>query len=99
MALKHKGVENMKLLMERYRTISIWLSLVILALAFVIGSDKSWYPVGVPLVFLVGFLMYLLGGIREWKRGKTTAFLIEALLAVIALAAAVQSLFRLGGIL
>lgn len=89
----------MKFLMEKYRTISIWLSLVILALAFVIGSDKEWHSAGVPVVFTVGFVMYLTGSIREWKLGRMTACLIEALFAVWALVAAFLSVLRLGGVL
>lgn len=89
----------MKFLMGRYRTISIWLSLVILALAFVIGSDEAWHAIGVPAVFSVGFIMYLAGSIREWKLGKMTACLVDALLAVWALVAAFLSVLRLGGII
>lgn len=77
--------------------LSIWLSLIILSLAFVIGSDKPSRRICVPAVFLVGALMYLLGMIREWSRGRIPAVLIELLLAVCMAAGAVLSYFRLGG--
>jgi len=93
-----KGV-NMKFLLEKYRVLSIWMSLLILALAFVVGSDDEWRPVCAVLAFLIGGLMYGLGGIREWTRGHRISSMVETFLAVCMWIALVLSLLRLGGIL
>lgn len=89
----------MKFLAEKYRVISIWLSLTILALAFVIGSDDENRAVCIFLAFAAGTLLYTAGAAREWMMNRMTACLIEGLLAVCMLTAAVLSLFRMGGII
>lgn len=89
----------MKFFVEKYRVISIWLSLIVLALAFVIGSDDENRAVCVFLVFVVGTLLYSVGAAREWMLNRMTACLVEALLAVCMLTSAILSLLRLGGIL
>lgn len=89
----------MKFLLEKYRVLSIWLSLLILALAFVVGSDTEWRPFCVMLAFLAGAVMFGLGGIREWMLGHRIGSMTEAFLAACMWIASVLSLLRLGGIL
>lgn len=89
----------MRFLEKNYRMLSIWLCLLILALAFVTGSDKPARAVCVTAAFFAGTLMYILGSIREWMRNHVTAALVEALLAVCMLTGGLLSLLRLGGIL
>lgn len=87
----------MKFIAAKYRMLSIWLSLIIVSLAFVIGSDKPSRRICVPAAFLVGALMYLLGVIREWSRGRRAAVLIELLLMICMMTGAVLSIFQWGG--
>ena len=87
----------MRFLEKNYRLFSIWLSLLILTLAFVTGSDRPVRAVCVTAAFFAGTLLYLLGGIREWMRNRVTAALIEMLLAVCMLTGGLLSLLRLGG--
>lgn len=89
----------MKFLLEKYRVISIWLSLLVLTLAFVVGSDMEWRPVCAMLAFLAGAVMYGIGGAREWIVGHRTAGMVEICLAVCMWLAALLALLRLGGIL
>lgn len=89
----------MKFLLEKYRVISIWLSLIILALSFVIGSDEESRAFCVFLAFLTGTFLYAAGGAREWMLNRMTACLIEVILAVCMLTAAFLSLLRMGGII
>lgn len=89
----------MKFFVEKYRVISIWLSLLILVLGFVIGSDEESRAVCIFLVFVAGTFLYSAGGIRDWVRNRMTACLIEVLLAICMLTAAILSLMRMGGII
>lgn len=89
----------MRFVEKRYRQLTICLSLLVLALAFVTGSDRSARAVCVTGAFFAGTLLYLLGSIREWMRSRVTAALIEALLAVCMLTGGILSLLRLGGFL
>ena len=89
----------MKFLLEKYRVISIWLSLLILTLSFVAGSDMEWRPVCAMLAFLAGAVMYGMGGAREWTTGRRTACMVEICLAVCMWLAFLLALLRLGGIL
>lgn len=89
----------MRFLEKNYRLLSIWLSLLVLALAFVTGSDRPARAVCVTAAFFAGTLLYVLGSIREWMRNRVTAALIEMLLAVCMLTGGILSLLRLGGIL
>lgn len=89
----------MKFFREKYRVLSIWLSLIILALAFVIGSDQECRGICISLAFIFGTLLYSVGGAREWMLNRMTACLLETLLAICMLTAAILSLLRLGGII
>lgn len=89
----------MKFFAEKYRVISIWLSLIVLALAFVIGSNDERRAVCVFLVFAAGTLLYSVGAMREWAMNRMPACLVEGLLAVCMLTASILSLLRLGGII
>lgn len=84
-------------MIEKYRMLSIWLSLLIITLAFVIGSDEKSRWLGIPAVFGLGALLYLLGGVREWARGRIPAVLAELLLAAFMLAGAILSFLYPGG--
>lgn len=89
----------MKLLVEKYRTISVWLSLIVIALGFVIGSDDPRKSLCIPIAFLAGTIMYVTGGLREWMLGRRASALIHECLAVLMLVCMVLYLFQLGGIL
>ena len=89
----------MKFIERQYRTLSVWLSLAVITLAFMAGSVRSGRNICVTAAFFAGFLLYLLGTVREWQRSHMTAALIEALLAVCMLVSGILSLLRLGGIL
>lgn len=89
----------MKFIIKRYRIITIWLSLLIICFACVVGSDRPSRTICVPTAFILGMFLYLLGGIREWTRDHVTTALIELLLAVCMLIGAVLSLLRQGGFL
>lgn len=87
----------MKFLLEKYRMFCIWLSLLILALAFIAGSDDEWRPFCVVLAFIAGAVMYGFGGIREWTLGHRVSSMVETFLAVCMWTAVVLSLLHLGG--
>lgn len=88
-----------KFLVEKYRVVSVWLSLSVLALAFVIGSEEENRGFLVPLVFAVGAVMFAAGGVREWVMNRMPACLVEVLLAVCMTVASALSLLYLGGII
>lgn len=89
----------MKFMEKYYRSVSAWLSLLIMVLAFTAGSDQSLRNMCVTAAFFAGMLLYLLGSIREWTRNRMTPALIEALLAVCMLTGGLLSLMRMGGLL
>lgn len=89
----------MKFLKENYRVVSIWLSLIILVLGFLIGSDEGSRPVATVLIFLAGTLLYFAGSIHGWVRNRMMVCLIEAVLTAVMLTGALLSLLRLGGII
>lgn len=89
---------GMRFLLDKFRVISICLSLFIITLGFIIASDKEMRAVGVPLIFLAGMLMYVLGSLYEQRKNRA-AWIAELLLAVCMLAAAAAAVLRLGGIL
>ncbi|MBS6396929.1 MAG: hypothetical protein KH452_07235 [Clostridiales bacterium] len=87
----------MRFLLGKYRIIVIWMSLLILALAFLIGSDTGCCEAVMPLAFAAGTLIYVLGAVREWMQNRMFACMIEALLVIVMLTGLVLSLLRLGG--
>lgn len=89
----------MKFLLKKYRIISIWMSLLILTLAFVAGSDQEWRPVSLTLAFLTGTFLYGLGGIREWMLDRRVSSMVEMALAFCMLIAVVLCLLGFGGLL
>lgn len=89
----------MKFLVEKYKVISIWLSLAILALAFYIGSDEECRAVCVPLALLLGTLLHLLGSTRELACNRMVACLIETVLTVVMVSGLILSLLGLGGVM
>lgn len=89
----------MKWVVKNYQVVSIWLSLIILSLGFIIRSDRVLRSVGVPLAFLAGALLYLTGSIREWGQNRMPMALLEVILFACMLVGLVLSLLRLGGLL
>ena len=89
----------MKFLVEKYKVISIWLSLAVLALAFYIGSDAECRAVCVPAAFLLGAMLYGLGGVREWYLNHLLGCLIDLILTLIMLAGLILSLLMAGGLM
>ena len=68
----------MKLWLKRYQVVSICLSLMIVSLAFVIGSDGA----------------YGAGSMREWVRNRMAACVLQGMLAVCMLAGGIMSLVQ-----
>lgn len=90
-----EGQVGMKLWLKRYQVMSICLSLMIVTLAFVIGSDGEHKEILMVLAFFLGAVLYFLGSVREWKRNRMTSCVLEGLLAVCMLAGSVMSLLWL----
>ena len=88
----------MKFLVEKYKVVSIWLSLLILALGFYIGADEACRPVCVPFAFLLGTALYLLGCICEWRNRRRFASLVLLILTLLMAASTVVSLLYRGGL-
>ena len=89
----------MRWIAKKYQVISIWLSLVILTLAFIVGSDQSVQGIGVPFTFLAGMLLYLAGAVRDLVQSHMAAALIQMMISVCMLAGMTLSLLHLGGVL
>lgn len=89
----------MRFLLNHYRTLVIWLSVIVLALAFVAGSDDGWRLACVTAAFLAGACMYSIGGVRCWMQKKKIGSAVETLLAVCMWTAFILMLLYLGGIL
>lgn len=89
----------MKFIARQYTVITIWLSILIIGLAFVVGSDRPVRPVCVSLSFLAGTLLYGVGTVRAWSRNRMTACTIEMLLTVCMLVCTILSFSRMGGLL
>ena len=49
------------LMKERYRTVTVCLSLLILALVFAVASDVELSRICIPLAFFAGTLLYVTG--------------------------------------
>ena len=79
--------------------ISIWLSLIILTLAFIVGSDQSVRAVGIPFTFLAGMLLYLAGSVRDLVENHMAAALLQIVFAVCMLVGKILSFLHLGGFL
>lgn len=89
----------MRFLLNHYRTVIIWLSLIVLVLSFVAGSDDRWRLACVTAAFLAGACMYSIGGVRCWIQRKKIGSVVEMLLAVCMWMAFLFMLLYLGGIL
>ncbi len=87
------------LVKERYRTATVCLSLLILALVFAVASDKELSRICIPLAFFAGTLLYGTGMAYDRKAGKKTESRLQGILALLFLAAAVFSVLYIGGIL
>ena len=55
---------------ERYRTVTVCLSLLILALVFAVASDEELSRICIPLAFFAGTLLYGTGAAYDRKAGK-----------------------------
>lgn len=89
-----------KFLIEKYRVLSIWSCIGILALAAVVFSDDVHKELCILVIFLLAALLYGSGALREWSTtGRKIVGLIQAVMAVMALTAAVLQCLRMGGIL
>lgn len=89
----------MKFLVRNYRPISITLSLFILALAFVVGSDEEWRNICVPVTFFLGFVMYGLGALRAWKCECRVKCAVEGALFLCMWLVFLLCVLELGGVL
>ena len=89
----------MKFLVDKYRDISIWLSLLIITLGFILASDVRLRAAGVPLIFALGALLFALGSLYERSRNRVLAWIAELILSVCMLAAAAAAVLQLGGFL
>lgn len=89
----------MKFLVEKYKVISVWLSLAILALAFYIGSDADCRDVCVPVAFLLGAVLYGLGSVWEWQQKRMISCLVNFILSLLTLAGVILSLLIAGGLM
>lgn len=85
----------MKIWLKRYQVVSVCLSLVIVTLAFVIGSDGAHRGLFTVTTFFLGAVLYLLGSVREWLRNRMAVCALEGLLSVCMLVGAVMSLIQL----
>ena len=83
---------------EKYRLTTACLSLVILTLAFVVGSDKELSRICIPLAFAAGALLYGTGASYNRRANRKTAGRLQGLCALLFLAAFVFSVLRMGGI-
>ncbi len=89
----------MRFFIEKYRSLSVWLSLAIIAMAFVAGSADSNTSCCITAAFLTGAVMYGIGGAREWSLGRRTFCWIHELWATALLACAVWYQLEMRGIL
>lgn len=89
----------MKSLGKKYRIYTVWLCLLILAMAFLAASDEGNPWPYVTLAFLAGAIMYSLGAVREWALGRRLPGMAEFLLAVCMWCATAAAALRVGGIL
>ncbi|MBR5509570.1 MAG: hypothetical protein IKV59_05905 [Lachnospiraceae bacterium] len=87
----------MKFLVEKYKVVSVWLSLAILALGFYIGANQECRDICVPFTFLLGMVMYLSGCIYEWRHRRRFAGIILLILTLLMAAGMVFSVFGWGG--
>ena len=89
----------MKGFLEKYRNISVWLSLFILAMWFVGASDQENRMPCMRLAFLAGAGIFGSGAAREWTMDNRLGSLIYAVLTGFMWAAVVLAGLSMGGIL
>ena len=89
----------MKGFLERYRNITVWLSLFILAMGFVAVSDEEQRMVCMLFAFLAGAFLFGAGTAREWTMDNRLGSLIYAVLTGFMWAAVVLAGLSMGGIL
>ena len=87
------------LMKERYRTVTVCLSLLILALVFAVASDEELSRICIPLAFFPGTLLYGTVAAYDRKAGKKTGSRFQGIFALLFLAAAVFSVLHIGGLL
>lgn len=89
----------MKGFLERYRNITVWLSVFILAMGFVGASDKEHRSWCMLLAFLAGILLFGTGTVREWNEKNQPGIFCHAMLTSAMAMAAVLTILQMGGIL
>ena len=89
----------MKRFLERYRNITVWLSLFILAMGFVAASDEEQRMVCMLFAFLAGAFLFGAGTAREWAVKNQPGVFCYAVLTAAMWMAVVITILRLGGIL
>ena len=89
----------MKGFLEKYRNISVWLSLFILVMWFVGASDHSNRMICMLLAFLAGAGIFVSGAVREWALDHRLASLVYAVLTGLMLAAVALTGLTMGGLL
>ena len=89
----------MKGFLERYRNITVWLSLFILAMGFVAASDEEQRMVCMLFAFLAGAFLFGAGTAREWAVKNQPGVSCYAVLTAAMWMAVVVTILRLGGIL
>ena len=87
------------LMKERYRTVTVCLSLLNLALVFAVASDEELSRICIPLAFFAGTLLYGTERHMTGKAGKKTGSRFQGIFALLFLAAAVFSVLHIGGLL
>lgn len=89
-----------KFFIEKYRVLSIWACIAILALAAVVLSDDTHKELCILVIFFLAAFLYGIGAFREWNTTKRKIMgLIQAVMAMMALTAAALQILRMGGIL
>ncbi|MCD8363606.1 MAG: hypothetical protein LUC98_11745 [Lachnospiraceae bacterium] len=89
----------MRWILEKYESISIWLSLFVLAMAAVALTDDTWRFHSTALAFLAGTLLFGFGAARGWRLGHRPQAFVEMGLTVCTGAAFVLTLLHMGGFL
>ncbi|MCD8097279.1 MAG: hypothetical protein LUE31_04415 [Lachnospiraceae bacterium] len=89
----------MRWILEKYESISVWLSLFILAMAAVALTDDAWRARSTALAFLAGTLLFGFGAAKGWQLDRRPQAFVEIGLTVCTGAAFVLALLHMGGFL
>ncbi len=89
----------MKGFLEKYRNISVWLSLFILAMWFVGASDHENRMLCMLLAFLAGAASFGIEAVQEWMADNWILCLICAIVTGFMWAAVLLTGLSMGGVL